>query len=98
MISKKISIKIAYFFVAFLFIGGIYYFFIKDNSDNEALDPLACTHDDDCTYYSPLNNCYRAEPINKEYKSNVLSIVDSEDALCGKIKTACVNYQCAIKK
>ncbi len=97
MIPKTTSIKIVYFFTIILLVGGIYYFFIKDNSNDKTLDPLACKYDDDCTYYSLLN-CYNSKPINKKYKSNVLKIVESEDTLCGEIKTACMNYQCVIKK
>ena len=95
--SKFIKIM-AYLFIAFLFIGGVYYFFIKDNSEEMSLDPLYCAHDSDCTYYSPLSNCYNAKPINKDSKKNIILTVESEDTLCGQIKTACINYQCEIVK
>lgn len=77
-------------------IGAIYYFFLRD-TETESLDPLSCKYDDDCTYYSILN-CTNSKPINKKYKTNVLNIVESEDSLCGQIKTACINYQCEIVK
>ncbi len=98
MIQKIIIKIIIYSLIITLLIFGIYYFFIENETDNESLDPLACQFDDDCTYYSPLNNCYRAEPINIKYKTNILKITESENTLCGQIKTACINYQCAIKR
>jgi|GEM_PF-2811519 len=90
--------KAVYIFIIILLVFAFYYFFIKQTGNKESLDPLSCQFDDDCTYYSPLNNCYRAEPINKEYKSSVLQIIESENTLCGNIKSSCINYQCAIKR
>ena len=97
VISKRSIIKIASITASLVLAFGIYYFFIKAKVDDKNLDPLSCKQDEDCTYYG-FPSCYNAKPINKKYKSNVLSIGEQDDTLCGNIQTFCKNYQCEIER
>ncbi len=89
----KIIIILLIIFIAL----SAYYFFTQKKSKNDLTDPLWCSQDEDCTYYNVIN-CTNAKPINKDYKSKVLQLIEPKDQLCGEIKTACKNSQCIIVK
>lgn len=93
----KTLLKITLSLFLILVILGFYYFFVTKNNDENLVDPLYCTKSEECTTYSVLS-CYNAKPINKDYKTKVLNIIESEDSLCGEIKTTCRNNECVIIK
>ncbi len=93
----KTLLKVTLSLFLILVVLGFYYFFVAKKSGSELVDPLYCTESKECTTYSLLS-CYSAKPINKDYKTKVLNIIESEDSLCGEIKTSCVNNTCLIIK